>query len=177
MILFKDGKLPVIYQKGKKVINFRYVKNVKELINELNSKNWVDCDNDAVLIYVKEGVNAFNQKINFDRLVYESIYTFSGIKQLIPVITQDENGVVLMTAYMSRETIKDSLNNGLMTYYSRNRGYWVKGRTSGCTQEIKSIVSNNDNNCLLAIVKQNGFACHTGNYSCFYKKLKASDSL
>ena len=78
MILFKDGKLPVIYQKGKKVINFRYVKNVKELINELNSKNWVDCDNDAVLIYVKEGVNAFNQKINFDRLVYESIYTIKA---------------------------------------------------------------------------------------------------
>lgn len=63
-----------------------------------------------------------------------------------------------------------------MTYYSRSRKeQWVKGETSGHYQYVKSLDIDCDNDTLLAKVKQLGAACHTGNYSCFYRNLVSKD--
>lgn len=89
---------------------------------------------------------------------------------LIPCIAQDaDNGQVLMMAYMNRESIEKTLETGIVTYYSRSRKkLWVKGESSGHTQEVKEIYFDCDADCLLIKVKQNVAACHVGYRSCFF---------
>jgi phosphoribosyl-AMP cyclohydrolase len=92
---------------------------------------------------------------------------------LIPTIVQNEsNQEVVMFAWMSQESLIQTLNTGLATYFSRSRqNLWVKGDTSGCYQNIVSVTADCDFDCLLLIVKQQGPACHTGKNSCFFNKL------
>lgn len=93
---------------------------------------------------------------------------------LIPCVAQDaETGEVLMVAYMNRSSLKDSIEKGLASYWSRSRRkYWVKGESSGNTQEIREIRFDCDKDCVLIKVKQNGgAACHTGKRSCFHFKV------
>ena len=92
---------------------------------------------------------------------------------MIPVITQDDKtGQVLMLAYMTKEAFQETLRTGRMTYYSRSRQeLWCKGDTSGHYQYVKSLSIDCDKDTILARVIQVGAACHTGNYSCFYRDL------
>ena len=94
-------------------------------------------------------------------------------KGLIPCIVQDdENGEVLMLAYMNRDAFALTLKTGRMTYWSRSRQeIWVKGLTSGHYQFVRSLALDCDGDTLLAKVAQVGAACHTGNRSCFYREL------
>ena len=96
---------------------------------------------------------------------------------MVPVIVQDyRTDEVLMLAYMNEEAFDTTINIGKMTYYSRSRKeQWVKGETSGHYQYVKSLDIDCDNDTLLAKVKQLGAACHTGNYSCFYRNLVSKD--
>lgn len=91
-------------------------------------------------------------------------------KGLIPCIAQDsETGEVLMFAFMNRESVAKSLETRIATYWSRSRGkLWVKGESSGHTQEIREIWFDCDKDCLLMKIKQNVAACHTGYRSCFF---------
>ena len=93
---------------------------------------------------------------------------------LIPVIIQDEKtNQVLMLAYMNRESLEKTLEEGRTCFYSRSRReLWFKGSTSGNTQLAKKIILDCDNDTLLILVEQKGVACHTGNYSCFFKEIK-----
>ncbi len=93
---------------------------------------------------------------------------------LIPVIIQDENSnKVLMLAYMNSESLKKTLKEGRICFYSRSRReLWFKGSTSGNIQLVKKIILDCDNDTLLILVEQKGVACHTGNYSCFFKEIK-----
>lgn len=99
-------------------------------------------------------------------------------KGLIPAIIQDyKSKEVLMLAYMNRQSLRRSLASGLTCFWSRSRKeYWVKGLTSGNIQSIKSISYDCDMDALLIRVRQKGVACHTGNRSCFYRKLKYQKS-
>ncbi len=93
---------------------------------------------------------------------------------LIPCVAQDaETGEVLMVAYMNKDSLRDSIEKKLASYWSRSRQkYWVKGETSGNTQEIKEMRFDCDLDCVLIKIKQNGgAACHTGMRSCFYRRL------
>ena len=96
-----------------------------------------------------------------------------GKDGLIPVITCDAGTKdVLMLAYMNREAYEKTLREGLMTYYSRSRGeLWTKGLTSGHFQYVKELRIDCDQDTVLAFVEQIGAACHTGNRSCFYRRL------
>ncbi|MDR0361604.1 MAG: phosphoribosyl-AMP cyclohydrolase [Planctomycetota bacterium] len=97
---------------------------------------------------------------------------------LIPCVAQDaETGEVLMVAYMNRDSLKESIEKGLASYWSRSRQkYWVKGETSGNTQEIQEMRFDCDLDCILIKIKQNGgSACHTGMRSCFYFKVEDGD--
>jgi len=93
---------------------------------------------------------------------------------LVPAIIQDEKTKqVLMLAYMNKESLKRTLEEGRTCFYSRSRKkLWYKGETSGNIQVVEKIYLDCDNDSLLIEVKQKGFACHTGNISCFYREVK-----
>jgi len=95
-------------------------------------------------------------------------------KGLIPAIIQDaENNEILMFAFMNREAVEKTLTSGLATFYSRSRNkLWVKGESSGHTQEVREVYFDCDNDCLLVKIKQNVAACHTGYRSCFFNKIE-----
>ncbi|MCM8757356.1 MAG: phosphoribosyl-AMP cyclohydrolase [Candidatus Omnitrophica bacterium] len=89
---------------------------------------------------------------------------------LLPVVVQDQAGRVLMVAYMNKEALRLTLETGKMHYFSRHRQkIWLKGETSGHYQHLKKLFIDCDGDCLLAVVEQNGAACHTGYYSCFFR--------
>lgn len=92
---------------------------------------------------------------------------------LVPCVVQEEDGTVLMLAYMNAESLARTLETGLATYYSRSRQcLWTKGETSGHYQHVKKIYIDCDEDTLLLIVRQDGAACHTGHRSCFYRTLE-----
>lgn len=93
---------------------------------------------------------------------------------LIPVIVQEaESKKLLMLAYANEEALEKTLSTGYAHYWSRSRNkLWMKGETSGNTQKIRNILADCDYDTLLYIVDQKGPACHTGNHTCFHKKLK-----
>ncbi len=133
---------------------------------------------------IKADYNAVKASLKaegYETVSFTSSIAFSEFKLnsdgLIPVIVQDyKTDEVLMLAYMNEEAFENTLKTGLMTYYSRSRKeQWVKGGTSGHYQYVKSLDIDCDNDTLLAKVKQLGAACHTGNYSCFYRNLASKD--
>ncbi|MFA6216241.1 MAG: phosphoribosyl-AMP cyclohydrolase [Candidatus Omnitrophota bacterium] len=94
-------------------------------------------------------------------------------KGLIPAIIQDyKDHEVLMVAYMNAESVRRTVKLGKTCFWSRSRKeYWVKGATSGNFQFVKSISYDCDMDALLIKVRQIGVACHTGNRSCFFRKI------
>lgn len=94
-------------------------------------------------------------------------------KGLIPAVLQDhKSGKVLMLAYMNKEAYEKSIETGKATFWSRSRQkLWIKGETSGNYQYIKDMKIDCDKDTLLLLVDPAGPACHTGNESCFYRKI------
>lgn len=89
-------------------------------------------------------------------------------KGLVPAIVQEENGQVLMLAYMNEESLKKTLETGYTWFFSRSRQQlWQKGETSGNVQRVREISYDCDGDTLLVRVHQTGVACHTGTYTCF----------
>jgi phosphoribosyl-AMP cyclohydrolase len=96
---------------------------------------------------------------------------------LIPaVVQQHDTREVLMVAYMNRESLTETIETGFTWFWSRSRQkFWMKGESSGHTQEVIEIRYDCDADCLLVLVNQNGAgACHTGERSCFYRALYPS---
>ena len=93
---------------------------------------------------------------------------------LIAAIAQDaETHAVLMMAWMNADALRSTLESGRATYWSRSRqALWIKGETSGHTQEIVSIQIDCDQDAVLLKVRQTGGACHTGRESCFYRTIE-----
>jgi phosphoribosyl-AMP cyclohydrolase len=95
-------------------------------------------------------------------------------KGLIPAVVQDaKDGTVLMVAYMNKESLRRTLKLKKAVFWSRSRqSFWLKGESSGNVQLVKNIFIDCDGDCLVVKVKQLGTAaCHTGNRSCFYRKV------
>ena len=92
---------------------------------------------------------------------------------LLPAIIQDaDSGEVLMLAYMDPKAIERTLKEKKTVFFSRSRNeYWVKGETSGHTQEVVEILTDCDQDTILIRVKQKGGACHLGYRSCFVHEL------
>jgi phosphoribosyl-AMP cyclohydrolase len=94
---------------------------------------------------------------------------------LVPVIAQEaESGKVLMLAWMNREALQLTVQEGRAIYWSRSRNkLWRKGEESGHVQKVKDIRLDCDNDVILLQVEQlGGIACHTGRHNCFYKQLQ-----
>ncbi len=94
-------------------------------------------------------------------------------KGLVPCVVQDvETGEVLMVAYMNEESLKKTIETRRTWFFSRSRQkLWQKGETSGNIQEVVDLRYDCDEDTLLALVKQKGVACHTGEKSCFFRSL------
>ena len=92
---------------------------------------------------------------------------------LIPVVVQDaEGGDVLMLAWANRDALERTIAEGRMVYWSRLRQeLWRKGDTSGHVQHLVELRVDCDEDVLLARVHQEGAACHTGERTCFFRKL------
>ena len=92
---------------------------------------------------------------------------------LIPAIVQDAaSGEVLMMAYMDQEALRRTLKEKRTVFYSRSRKkYWVKGESSGHTQEVVEVLTDCDRDTVLIRVKQKGGACHLGYRTCFVHRV------
>lgn len=93
---------------------------------------------------------------------------------LIPAIAQDETtGEVLMMAWMNQDALRQTIESGRVTYWSRSRqAFWIKGESSGNTQALSDLRIDCDRDCLLVVVRQIGPACHTNRRSCFYTAVR-----
>ena len=93
---------------------------------------------------------------------------------LIPcVVQQYDTGEVLMVAWMNEESVGLTLKTGTTWFWSRSRQeLWNKGATSGNMQEVKELWADCDSDTLLVKVDSPGPACHTGNRTCFFKRVE-----
>ena len=108
--------------------------------------------------------------MNIDELKFDE-------KGLIPAIVTDaETGEVLTLAYMNRESLRISMEEGRTCFWSRSRQeLWRKGETSGNVQHIVSITADCDGDALTVRVRKDGPACHTGAESCFHNPIWRSE--
>lgn len=100
---------------------------------------------------------------------FANLIDFNKGDGLVPTIVQDAlTKQVLMLAYSNKESLIKAFDEKKGVYYSRSRNsLWVKGETSGNTQELLSVKYDCDRDSLLFTIRQCGPACHTGEYSCF----------
>ncbi|ADR19373.1 phosphoribosyl-AMP cyclohydrolase [Calditerrivibrio nitroreducens] len=100
---------------------------------------------------------------------------WTKLSGLVPVVVQDvDSKDVLMQAFVNEEALRLTIKTGYAHYFSRSRNMiWKKGETSGHTQKIVKILIDCDEDCILYMVKQSGVACHTGEYSCFFREINA----
>lgn len=119
-------------------------------------------------------MNDFEKKaLSIDELNYDA-------QGLIPAIVQDErDGAVLMMAYMNKQSLQLTLDEGRAWFFSRSRqSLWLKGETSGNILKVSQISYDCDGDTLLIRVAVQGdeVACHTGARSCFYRFLKKENN-
>ena len=98
-------------------------------------------------------------------------------KGLVCCVLQDAaTGVVLMVAWMNRESLAKTVETGETWFYSRSRQeLWHKGATSGHVQKVRELYYDCDGDALLIKVDQSGAACHEGTFSCFSRRFGASE--
>ena len=100
---------------------------------------------------------------------------YSKLDGLIPAVIQDaDNADVLMVGFMNEEALAITRRTGYATFFSRTRNtLWTKGETSGNRLEVVDILVDCDDDTVLVKVKRlgDGNVCHTGERSCFFRKL------
>ncbi len=98
---------------------------------------------------------------------------------LVPAIVQaDDDGAVLMMAWMDRDAVRQTIATGQTHFYSRSRrSAWHKGGTSGHVQHVREVRIDCDGDVLLIRVAQVGGACHEGYRSCFFRRVDIAGGL
>ena len=99
---------------------------------------------------------------------------------LVPAIVQEAgSGRVLMMAWMNEESLGRTFAEGRTVFWSRSRKeLWRKGDTSGDRQFVREAFYDCDGDTLLFVVEQEGRgACHTGEFSCFFRRFGAGESI
>ena len=92
---------------------------------------------------------------------------------LITAVVQDAQTLqVLMVAWMNADALRLTQETGEAHFWSRSRQeLWHKGGTSGNIQRVRELRYDCDGDTLLLLVDPAGPACHTGNQTCFFRKL------
>ena len=102
---------------------------------------------------------------------------FSKLNGLIPAVIQDaDTSEVLMVGFMNDEALARTRSTGFATFFSRTRNtLWMKGETSGNRLQVTDLLVDCDDDTVLVKVKRlgDGNVCHTGERTCFYRKLDA----
>ncbi len=108
--------------------------------------------------------------MKYDSLIKKIKFDQAG---LLPAIIQDaKTKEVLMAAYMNKLALTKTLETGKTYFWSRSRKkLWMKGEISGHTQKVRSAAIDCDMDAVVIQVTQVSAACHTGYYSCFYRKI------
>jgi phosphoribosyl-ATP pyrophosphohydrolase/phosphoribosyl-AMP cyclohydrolase len=100
---------------------------------------------------------------------------FSKLDGLIPAVIQDaDSAEVLMVGFMNDEALRLTTTSGYATFFSRRRNrLWTKGETSGNRLEVVEILTDCDDDTVLVKVRRlgDGNVCHTGERTCFFRKL------
>ena len=111
-----------------------------------------------------------NKTLNAEDFMAEVSFNEDG---LVPAIAQDAaTGAVLMMAWMTKETLQETIATNRACYWSRSRqAFWRKGDSSGHEQHIIGIDLDCDGDTILLKIEQIGAACHTGARSCFFTSL------
>lgn len=94
------------------------------------------------------------------------------------IVTDIEDGAVLMVAHMNSQALALTLSTGIAHYYSRSRAkLWKKGESSGNVQSVHEVRTDCDQDAILLTVSVSGHAatCHTGRRSCFYRRVEMID--
>ncbi|MEQ9329530.1 MAG: phosphoribosyl-AMP cyclohydrolase [Rhodospirillales bacterium] len=109
-----------------------------------------------------------------DRLV--AAVTFNGNGLVAAIAQQHDTGEVLMMAWMNEASLRETLATGRVCYWSRSRGaLWRKGESSGQDQTLIDLRVDCDGDTLLALVDQEGVACHTGRRNCFFTAIRDNE--
>ena len=98
---------------------------------------------------------------------------------LMPAVTTDYNsGELLMHGYMNDEALRLTIKTGEAHYFSRSRqAIWHKGATSGLVQHVRSLMIDDDQDCVwLRVDVDGGASCHVGYRSCFYREVPVGDA-
>ena len=102
---------------------------------------------------------------------------YSKLNGLIPAVIQDaDTSEVLMVGFMNDEALARTRSTGFATFFSRTRNtLWMKGETSGNRLAVTDILVDCDDDTVLVKVKRqgDGNVCHTGERTCFFRKLDA----
>jgi phosphoribosyl-AMP cyclohydrolase len=107
-------------------------------------------------------------------LSFQPKFDASGL--LTCVATDAATGELLMVAHMNDEALRKTIDTGEAWYFSRSRkALWRKGETSGHVQRVLEIRTDCDQDAVWIKVEQVGAACHTGRYSCFYRKVQKAE--
>jgi phosphoribosyl-AMP cyclohydrolase len=103
---------------------------------------------------------------------------FENESSLLPVIAQERaSGKILMLAYANSLALQRTLETGFAHYWSRSRQkLWKKGEESGHLQRVYEILIDCDGDALIYKVDQIGPACHTGEITCFFRRLESNQS-
>ena len=104
---------------------------------------------------------------------------YSKLDGLIPAVIQDsDTSEVLMVGFMNEVALAETQRTGYATFFSRTRNkLWMKGETSGNTLEVVEILVDCDDDTVLLKVKRqgDGNVCHTGERTCFYRRLNEKE--
>jgi len=115
--------------------------------------------------------NAEDSGSNYTKIIDGLSFDSNG---LIPAIAQaHDSKEVLMVAWMNRDAVAATIEEGRVCYWSRSRQkLWRKGETSGQVQKLVEMRVDCDSDTILLIVEQTGVACHTGRRNCFFRAVK-----
>jgi len=94
-------------------------------------------------------------------------------KGLVPAIIQDVKSLEVLTlCYMNKDALEKTLETGIIYVFRRSKGrLMMKGETSGCTQAVKEVYIDCEGNSILFKIEQKKAACHTGYFTCYFRKL------
>jgi len=98
-------------------------------------------------------------------------------KGLVPAIIQDiDTGEVLMLGFMNKEALEKTLSGEDVWFYSRSRQeLWHKGETSGNYIRVREVWKNCEDNTILVKAKPTGPVCHTGNRTCYFRRIDGKE--